>query len=397
MLYAFYALLALLIAQGAFSLIEGLQFRAFVRRALSEVDHEFTPRATIIAPCKGLDPDLEQNVRALFDLDYPDYDIVFALASTDDSSRPVLERVLEEHPERQACVIVAGLSDHRSEKVNNLLCALKHVGPLTEALIFVDLDARVTRDWLRAIVSPLAGALVGAATGYRWYLPRRGGFWSSMLSAWNGSVATTLGDHGRNFAWGGSTGILRETFDRIGVKELWAGAVSDDYALTQAVQRAGLRVSFQPRCLVASREGASLASLLEFTTRQVTITRVYRPAVWWTGFTSHLLFCAGFFGGLAVAISRIVGGYSAAGLLALLCTIYLLGSIKGWLRVVSAAEALPAEAGDIKRLWWMFCLLWPLVSILFLCNFFGSSLTRRIVWRGVSYEMRSPSETRVVR
>ena len=397
MLYAFYVIIALLIAQGAFSLIEGLQFRAFVRRAMSEADGEFTPKATIIAPCKGLDADLEENVRALFDLDYPDYDIVFAIASSDDFSRPLLEQAIVEHPERRASIVVAGLNEERSEKVNNLLCALKHVGPLTKALIFVDLDARVTRSWLRSIVSPLADPRVGATTGYRWYLPERGGFWSSMLSAWNGSVATTLGDHGRNFAWGGSTGIMLETFDRIGVKEFWARAVSDDYALTHAVQRGGLRVSFQPRCLVASRENASLASLLEFTTRQVTITRVYRPRVWWTGFVSHLLFCAGFFGGLAVALSRVVGGYSATVLLALLSIAYLLGSIKGWLRVFSAAEALAGSAGEIKRLWWVFCLLWPLVSVLFLCNFFRSSLTRRIVWRGVSYEMRSPSETRVLR
>ena len=397
MLYAFYVLIALLIAQGAFSLIEGLQFRAFVRRALSEVDGEFTPKASIIAPCKGLDRDLEENVRALFSLDYPDYDIVFAIASINDISRPLLEQVIAEHPERRACVIVAGLSDERSEKVNNLLAALKHLDPIIEALIFVDLDARVTPGWLRALVSALDDPRVGAATGYRWYLPRKSGFWSALLSAWNGSVATTLGDHQRNFAWGGSTAILHETFDRIGVEKLWKGAVSDDYALTRAVQRAGLRVSFQPRCLVASREQASLASLLEFTTRQVTITRVYRPAVWWTGFASHLLFCAGFFGGFAATMGRVVGGDSAAGLLGLLFIVYLLGSIKGWLRVVSAAEALPGSAGEIKQLCWMFCLLWPLVSVLFLCNFCGSLLTRRIVWRGVSYEMRSASETRVVR
>ncbi|HEV8484247.1 MAG TPA: glycosyltransferase [Blastocatellia bacterium] len=397
MLYASYVLIALLIAQGAFSLIEGLQFRAFVRRALREAAGDFTPKATIIAPCKGLDCDLEANVRALFNLDYPDYDIIFAIASADDPSRPLLDQVIADHPERPAEVVVAGLSDERSEKVNNLLAALKHVGLLTEALIFVDLDARVTPAWLRALVSPLDQTRVGAATGYRWYFARQGGFWSSMLSAWNGSVATTLGDHGRNFAWGGSTGIMRETFDRIGVEDLWKGAVSDDYSLTRAVQRAGLRVTFQPRCLVASPERASLASLLEFTTRQVTITRVYRPAVWWTGFASHLLFCAGFFGGFAIAMSRAFRGDSATGLLAMLGVIYILGSIKGWLRIVSAAEVLSGIAGELKGLWWMFCLLWPLVSVLFLCNFVGSAVTRRIVWRGVSYEMRSSSETRVVR
>ena len=397
MLYVFYVLIGLLIAQGVFSLIEGLKFRAFVRRAVRDPLDDFTPKATIIAPSKGLDLELEENVSALFSLDYPDYDIIFAVATADDPSRQLLDRVIAEHPERQARVIVAGLSERRSEKINNLLVALEHVAPPVEALVFVDLDARVTRSWLRALVSPLADVRVGAATGYRWYFPRQGGFWSALLSAWNGSVATTLGGHGRNFAWGGATAILRETFNRIGVEHLWQGAVSDDYALTRAVQQAGLAVAFQPRCLVASLERASFASLFEFTTRQVTITRIYRPAVWWTGFASHLLFCLGFFGGLAATACQVFRGGSSTGFITMLAIIYILGSLKGWLRIVSAREALPGMARDLNRVWWMFCLLWPMVSVLFLCNFMGSAATRRIVWRGVSYHMRSASETRVVR
>src|SRR5205085_5929221 len=138
-----------------------------------------------------------------------------------------------------------------------------------------DSDARVTGDWLRSLVAPLGNEQTGAATGYRWYLPQHGGFFSALLSAWNGSVATTLGDHNRNFAWGGSTAILKKTFEKINVREVWANAVSDDYALTNVLQKNGLHINFVPRCLTISREDASLRSLLEFTTRQVIITRVY--------------------------------------------------------------------------------------------------------------------------
>jgi len=47
--------------------------------------------------------------------------------------------------------------------------------------------------------------------------------------------------------------------------------------------------------------------MFEFTTRQIIITRVYDPARWWMGLTSHLLFNAGSFGGLALAISGLIG------------------------------------------------------------------------------------------
>ena len=229
--------------------------------------------------------------------------------------------------------------------------------------------------------------------------------WASSVSGagrgTNGSVATTLGDHARNFAWGGATAIRRDTFERIRVAERWGNAASDDYALTRAVKEAGLGIRFVPRCLMIKRESAGWRSLLEFTTRQIIITRVYRPSAWWTGLISHGLFCVGFLGGIAFLLARIAisGSASTGGLVfaaVALVVIYLLGSAKGVLRLSAASIALPDFRKEITRSWWMFCVLWPLVSVLFLYNFVASSLTRRITWRGVCYELVSDRETKVV-
>ncbi|HSE97182.1 MAG TPA: glycosyltransferase, partial [Blastocatellia bacterium] len=255
---------------------------------------------------------------------------------------------------------------------------------------------RVKSDWLASLASSLEAPQVGAATGYRWYVPERGGFFSAMLSAWNGSVATTLGEHDRNFAWGGSTAIKREVFDQTGVRQRWQRAVSDDYALTRAMQEAGLRIRFVPRCLIESREDASLSSLVEFTTRQITITRIYRPRLWWVGLVSHSLFCAVFFGGLVYVLLLALNKRLDAVLLLMLGAIYILGSLKGLLRLLAAREALPEARRDISRLWWMFFIFWPPVSLLFLYNFLKSATTRRITWRGVCYEMHSPADTVIV-
>lgn len=393
MLFAFYALAALLILQGIFSLIEGLRFRAFVLDSLQTSRSSYTPKASIIAPCKGIDRSLKDNLGALFCQDYPDYEIIFAIGSSDDPARQIIEPLIAEHARPAARLVIAEASADRSDKVNNLLAALNHVSKDSEAFVFVDSDARVHTEWLRALASELADSKVGAATGYRWYIPERGGFCSALLAAWNGSVATTLGDHGRNFAWGGSTAILRETFERIGVRDRWQHALSDDYALTRAVQQAGLLIKFVPRSLLPSREDVGLSELLEFTTRQVTITRIYRPNVWWTGLISHLLFNLTFFGGLALILTGAIGGGDTRLPVAMLAMIYLLGSIKGALRMIAASALLQTERHEIRRTWWMFCLLWPLAAVLFLYNFIKSATTRRIKWRGVVYEMRSPTET----
>ncbi|HJQ67436.1 MAG TPA: glycosyltransferase [Blastocatellia bacterium] len=397
MLYAFYALAALSILQGIFSLIEGIRFRAYVLKSLQTPRGSYTPRASIIAPCKGLDIALEENLRALFGQDYPDYEIIFAVSSGDDAARPIIDRLIAEHALPAARIVIASPSDERSEKVNNLVAGVEAARADSEAFVFVDSDARTNPDWLRDLVSGLEDPQVGAATGYRWCVPERGGFCSALLSAWNGAVATTLGPHSRNFAWGGSTAILKSTFERIDLRDRWQRALSDDYALTRAVQQAGLRIKFAPRCLLPSREDARLRQLLEFTTRQVTITRVYRPNAWWAGLISHVLFALTFFGGLALILFSAIGGADTRLLTTMLATIYLLGTVKGALRLDGARAALRPERREITRMWWVYCLLWPLVSILFLYNFIKSATTRRIRWRGVVYEMRSPTETIVIR
>ncbi len=393
MTYVFYTLAGLLVAQGVFSLIEGLKFGNFVRRSLAAPRGSFAPAALIIAPCRGLDCSLEDNLRALFDQHYPDYEILFAVGSKNDPSLPIIERLILQHSDRQARIVIAGPNCERSDKVNNLLAAIERASPESEAFAFVDSDARVHRDWLHSLIAPLAEKQTGATTGYRWHLPTKGGLWSALLSAWNGSVATSLGDHSRNFAWGGSTAILRDTFERAGIRQAWQRALSDDYALTRAVQQAGLSIRFVPACLIPWDEDATFFSLLEFTTRQVAITRVYRPRMWWVGLVSHALFVLVFFGGIALTLS---GGVSRIVSTAMLVAIYALGSAKGALRLLAAREAISEYRNELSRLWWMYCLMWPLVAVLFLYNFLRSALSRRITWRGLVYEMRSPTETIVI-
>jgi hypothetical protein len=81
----------------------------------------------------------------------------------------------------------------------------------------------------------------------------------------------------------------------------------------------------------------------------------------------------------------------------ILALIYVLGSAKGVLRLLAAREMLKQAKREITNLWWMYCLLWVLVSLVYLFNFLKSATTRRILWRGVWYEMRSSQETLVIR
>jgi hypothetical protein len=112
--------------------------------------------------------------------------------------------------------------------------------PRSEVFIFADSDARPGRNWLSSLVAALENKNIGAATGYRWLIAPNPTLGSELCSAWNASIATALGPNTRsNFCWGGSMAISRDTFERLGIREKWAGTLSDDFALTHGVKGAG--------------------------------------------------------------------------------------------------------------------------------------------------------------
>ncbi len=212
---------------------------------------------------RGIEHDLEENVQAILAQDYRDYEVIFVTESENDPAHGVLARLLKQRRRLSppTWMVVAGEAKNRGQKVHNLLAALDTLGSIdrrVEALVFADSDMRPPRNWLAELVAPLGDRQVGATTGYRWYLPSNEGgdpaqsFASVLLSVWNSSALALLGERS-GFAWGGSTAILRENFDEIGVKERWQGALSDDYVLTSAVHEHGQRIKFVPECLVASR------------------------------------------------------------------------------------------------------------------------------------------------
>ncbi|HEX7313959.1 MAG TPA: glycosyltransferase family 2 protein [Pyrinomonadaceae bacterium] len=400
LMLVFYVLAALVVLQSLLSLRGGVRYLGFFRRELEAPRALHMPFASVFVPCRGVDQGLSLNLLALFRQHYPAYELIFVSDRADDAGLEVarqLARELEGESVARARFVVAGPATDSGQKVHNLLAALKEVDASSEVFVFVDTDARPRADWLRALVAPLADEATGAATGYRWFLPARGRVASHLRSVWNASIASALGANVKsNFCWGGSTAVRRATFERLKMNERWRGTVSDDYALTRALQEARLPIRFVPACLNASVEDCTFAELVEFTTRQLKITRVYAPRLWAFVLVSNLLFVAVFFGGLVLAAWRAVAGLSFVWPLVVVAVIFLLGMWKAFFRLRAVALVLEEHHGRLRAGLWAHLLLWPLTAALFLYNAAAAGLSRRIVWRGIGYVLKSPTETEII-
>jgi ceramide glucosyltransferase len=395
----FFVLAALLALQSLVSLLDGYKFLSLVERRQETSSGNWFPSAAVIIPCKGTDADLQANLTSFLDQDYPAYQVLFVVAEESDPAGRFIADHLACRAEGgpKASLLVAGYSDERGEKVNNLLRGVESVGDEAEVLVFADIDTRPARDWLRSLVAPLADPQVTVSTGFRWYLPGPG-FVSQLRAAWDTSIATLLGDHDHNFAWGGSIAIRAADFRRLGVAErYWAHTVSDDYSLTHAVREAHGRIRFEPRCLVASREESSFVEFLRWANRQIIITRVYAPRLWWLGLASHLLYGLTFLLGLGLLACPATPLQARATIALALVGIIALGMAKGHVRTIVSRKLFPTEIGTpgshVARYWQ----LAPLVPWVMLYNFIFAGFTRRIAWRGTSYELVSMNELRILR
>ena len=371
----FFTVLAFI--QAFVSLKDGISNFRYSRKYICPVAPD--RRVVVFCPVKGMDAEIEANIESLFGQTHTDYRIVFIVDSDDDPAFPVLSRT-------EADVWVAGPANDCGQKVHSLSYAVRSIGDRGEIFVFCDADARFPSHWLRDLVAPLEDAGVGATTGYRWYVPPGSSFPSLLGSAWNATIAGFLGPHRNNFVWGGSTGIRREVFEVTRVLESWAGALSDDYALTAAVRASNLRIRYVPTCLVPSYQEFSWAELFEFTTRQVLITRVYAPRIWGVALVSYTLFNLTFFWILFRMFEQPV-------LLPFWIALYGMGALRADLRLRAAAVSIPERPSALHR--WFYRLSSPLVALLYEWNLLASMLGRRLVWKGIRYKLISSRETRI--
>jgi len=363
----------------------------------------YRPRTVLLVPCKDLNSSFQKNITSFFNQDYKDYLLWFVVADKSDPAYKELCKLKDQlsgsskAQDVQVFVAGKGQSGSCSQKNHNLLYCYRKISDDIEVLVFADSDICVRSDWLSHIVYPLHQTKNGAASGYRWFVPKKNNLASLALSAVNAKVAQLLGNTLFNQAWGGSMAIRLDVFCRLGLENIWSKALSDDLTLSYAVKRAGLKVVFVPACIVASYESTTWGELFEFGRRQFLITRVSRPATWWFGLCSSLYSVLGLWGTVALAARALLIGeenllfFIAAPILFLasqMTRAILRQKMIDKLLEEDRPRMRAAAVADIFFPW-----IWSLLLLFFIIT---SAFGNTICWGGIRYKLLGPTETMVI-
>src|SRR6266851_9209270 len=136
----------------------------FFGRERTQAFPEYTPPASLIKPVRGVDFGSYENFASFCKLDYPEYEILFAVNDESDPAVPLIERVIAEFPGRRVGLLVGAEDLGANRKVNKLARLAREAQ--NDLLVLTDGDVRVGPNFLREVVGPLADEKTGAVTSF---------------------------------------------------------------------------------------------------------------------------------------------------------------------------------------------------------------------------------------
>ena len=82
--------------------------------------------------------------------------------------------------------------------------------------------------------------------------------------------------------------------------------------------------------------------------------------------------------------------------LVILATLFLLGAAKSFIRWKAIRIPLAEHRSKLDRDLWAHVFLWPFASLLYFYNTIVAGFSRRIKWRGITYELKSSTEAVII-
>jgi len=228
-------------------LVGALRFARRKRRE-EKTQNDFLPPISVLKPLHGTEPDLEENLTRFFELDYPEYELLFCARYESDEGLQMARRIAAGYPEIRARFLTCGEPRFPNAKMWSMATLGKAAE--YETLVTSDADARITPDYLRRCVSELADPHRELASCL--YVGRTSGGFAAQLDAVGKSVEMSGGifvadmiEGGTRFALGVSMILRREAFRKAGGYEDLGQYYAEDFVLGQrlAAQGCGVRMA----------------------------------------------------------------------------------------------------------------------------------------------------------
>lgn len=213
--------------------------RARPRNLRTPVD---APPVSIVRPLKGVEAFSMEILRASFELDYPNYELIFCVQSGEDPIIPLVRDMIAGHRRIDAVLLIGDDRISVNPKLNN--CAKGWDAARYDYVILADSNALPPKDYIQTMLAAFrddTALIISMPIG-----SRPASFWAVVECAilntfqarWQyGAEAIGLGfAQGKNMMW------RREILDRAGGIRALGAEVAEDAAATKILRANNMRI-----------------------------------------------------------------------------------------------------------------------------------------------------------
>ncbi len=345
---------------------------------------EITPPVSLLKPLHGAEPGLRDYLESFFRLDYPNYEILFCARREDDAGLRIARELCAKYPQVATRVVTSGEPPWPNAKCYSL-DKMKELA-LHDILVITDSDVRVRPEYLRAVVQPFEKEKTGLVTCVYRGVAEQGRLWAKMEGL-GMSVEMTSGVlvaemlEGMKFALGPSMVVRKECVEEIGGFRKLGNYLAEDFMLGNLIAEKGYTVELSGHVIDHCIINTKFRKSLEHQWNWMKSTRFSRPAGHLgTGLTFGLPF------GMLVLFGALLAGRPILGIVALGWTVLLRvvqSLVVGWF-VIRDKQAV------------RMALLYPLRDLLGSLLWLASYASRRVGWRGHTYELKPRGFVRLI-
>ncbi|MGA2448977.1 MAG: glycosyltransferase [Polyangiaceae bacterium] len=362
---------------GLHGAMMGLFALAMRRRArgASESHPAAAPRVSILKPLAGEDDDLAENLESFARLAYPEFEILFGVASKADPAFSLASCFVARHPELDARVVLTAPDAAVNPKVAQLV-GLESVAT-GEICVISDSNVRVSPAYLWSLVQGLGDATVGMVTSLFVGTGEKtlGAAIENLqlcASSAPGLVAMNA-VAARPITVGKSMAMRRCDLARLGGFVRVGGVLAEDHALGRLVLDAGFSIMTSLDIVENRNLTGSLRRTIERHTRWSKTRRTLQPL--------------GFFGEPLLMPIAISG----------LCFLLAPGPVMGVLFGISSVAQIGGAIYAVRVLrgralrWWHAPLELVRTVVVLVCWAGGAFGGGRIEWRGHHFKVKRGS------
>ncbi len=340
------------------------------------------PPITILKPVCGDEHALYANLRSYCVQDYPEYQVIFGVRDVDDPAVAVVQRLLDEFPERDLELVIDSRVYGTNYKVSNLLNMYTHAKH--DIVLSSDSDVRVGPEFLSVLGSEFDDPGIGAVTCL--YTGSPGPGFASRFGAaylthgFTPSAIVQARFGGLKGCFGQAMAFRRDVLEAIGGFGAITSRLADDYALGNRVKSAGYRIRLSSYCVENVVTERNLRSLFRHEQRWGRTIHGIAPVGYFFSFVTHSIPIS------LIAVCLLLGFGTDVHVAAILAA-GAVGARFLLYRVVNRVLAVPSATSFL------------LISLreCFSLMVWASSLAgRRVRWRGAEFVLMNDGNLRAV-